>query len=176
MTNRDRQLVQQLVIITTPTIIHDNTSLPTYVPKGFVHQPPDGRQHEDSHGRSSLRRDPLKGPPFNPSFGSFGWPTCDPCTFIPSWYQPLIIQLVPKPATKLPYRKLQYPTYVKDTDPDAHMKVFKRAIKANGETVEVDIINLFGFTLKDGVSEWGENIVQNHPNYIFKELEQAFHK
>jgi hypothetical protein len=49
----------------------------------------------------------------------------------------------------LPYKKLQYPTYVKDTDLDAHIKVFKKAIKANGEIMEVDIINLFGFTLKD---------------------------
>jgi hypothetical protein len=40
--------------------------------------------------------------------------------------------------------KLQYPTYIKDINPDAHIRVFKKAIKANGETVEVDIINLFG--------------------------------
>jgi hypothetical protein len=29
--------------------------------------------------------------------------------------------------------------------------VFKKAVKANGETVEVDIINLFGFTLRDSI-------------------------
>jgi hypothetical protein len=64
--------------------------------------------------------------------------------FISPWYQPHVVQLVSKPTTKLPYRKLQYPTYVKDINLDAHIKVFKKAIKANGETVEVDIINLFG--------------------------------
>jgi hypothetical protein len=33
-------------------------------------------------------------------------------------------------------------------------------IKVNGETLEVDIINLFGFALKDGgIFEWGENNV-----------------
>jgi hypothetical protein len=37
--------------------------------------------------------------------------------------------------------------------------VFKKAIKANGETVEASIINLFDFTSKDNVFEWGENYV-----------------
>jgi len=68
--------------------------------------------------------------------------------FIPPWYQPPIVQPMSKPTTKLPYRKLQYPTYVKDTDPNAHIKVFKKAINANGEIVEVNIINLFGFSQK----------------------------
>jgi hypothetical protein len=72
--------------------------------------------------------------------------------FIPPWTQPFVVQLVPKPTIKLPYMKLQYPTYVKDTDPNAHIIMFEKAIKANGEIVEVDIINLFGFTLKDSIS------------------------
>ncbi len=38
------------------------------------------------------------------------------------------------------------------------------------------IINLFGFTLMDNISEWGENYVQDHPNYTFEELEQTFYK
>jgi hypothetical protein len=73
----------------------------------------------------------------------------------------------------LPYKKLQYPTYVKDIDSNAHIKVFKKAIKANGEIVEVDIINLFGFTFGDNIFEWGENYVQDHPNCTFEELEQT---
>jgi hypothetical protein len=60
---------------------------------------------------------------------------------------------------------------VKDTDPDAHIKVFKKTIQTNGETMEVDIINLFSFTLQDIISEWGENFVQDCPNYTFDELE-----
>ncbi len=36
---------------------------------------------------------------------------------------------------------------MKDIDFDAHIKILKKAIKADLETVEVDIINLFGFTL-----------------------------
>jgi pantothenate kinase len=38
---------------------------------------------------------------------------------------------------------------------DAHIKVFKKVIKVNGETMEVDIINMFGFTLKDNIFERG---------------------
>jgi hypothetical protein len=86
------------------------------------------------------------------------------------------VQPISEPTTKLPYKKLQYPTYVKDVYPNAHIKVFKKAIKANGETMKVDIINLFGFTLKDNIFEWGENFIQDHPNCTFEELEQAFCK
>jgi hypothetical protein len=60
---------------------------------------------------------------------------------------------------------------MKDINPDAHIKVFKKTIKANGETVEVNIINLFGFTLRCNISKWGEKFVQDHPNCTFDELE-----
>jgi hypothetical protein len=36
---------------------------------------------------------------------------------------------------------------VKDIDPNAHIIIFKKVIGANGEIMEADIINLFGFTL-----------------------------
>ncbi len=81
--------------------------------------------------------------------------------FIPPWYQQLVVQPIVKSVIKLPYKKLQYPTYVKDIDPNAHIRVFKKATKANDEIVESDIINLFGFTFGDIVFEWGENYVQN---------------
>ncbi len=35
---------------------------------------------------------------------------------------------------------------MKDTNHDVHIRVFKKAIKANGKHVETNIINLFGFT------------------------------
>jgi hypothetical protein len=94
--------------------------------------------------------------------------------FIPPWYQPPIVQPILEPTTKLPYMKLQYPTFVKGTNLDVHIKVFKKAIKINGETMEANIINLFGFTLKNNILEWGENYVQDHPNYTFEELKQTF--
>jgi hypothetical protein len=78
--------------------------------------------------------------------------------FIPPWYPPLATQFVLELAIKVPYMKLQCPTYVKNTDLRAHIKILKKATKPNGEIVEVDIINLFGFTLKDSTFEWGENL------------------
>jgi hypothetical protein len=61
------------------------------------------------------------------------------------WYKSVLVQSAP--TNELPYQKLQYPTYVKDVDSDAHIKIFKNVVRANGETMEVDIINMFGFTL-----------------------------
>ncbi len=40
------------------------------------------------------------------------------------------------------------PTYVKYINPDVHIKMFKKAIKANGETHETNIIKLFGSTFR----------------------------
>ncbi len=34
--------------------------------------------------------------------------------------------------------------------------MFKKVIKANNETNEVNIINLFDFTLGNNISKWGE--------------------
>jgi hypothetical protein len=66
--------------------------------------------------------------------------------FIPPWYQPHVVQPILEPITKLPYMKLQYPMYVKDTYPNACIRVFKKVIKVSGETVEADIINMFSYS------------------------------
>jgi hypothetical protein len=65
---------------------------------------------------------------------------------------------------------------MKDIDPNAHIRVFKKVIRANRETMEDDIINLINFILQDNISKWGKNITQDHPNCTFEELEQAFCK
>jgi hypothetical protein len=44
-----------------------------------------------------------------------------------SGHQP--IPILPEPTNKLPYQKLQYPTYVKDVDLDAHVGIFKKMIR-----------------------------------------------
>jgi hypothetical protein len=54
---------------------------------------------------------------------------------------------------KLPYKKLEYPIYIKNINPNAQIRIFKKAIKINDEIVEADISNLFGFTLKDNIFE-----------------------
>jgi hypothetical protein len=87
---------------------------------------------------------------------------------MPPWYQLVLVQF--EPTSKLSYHEFQYPTYVKDINLDAHIRFFKKVIKANAKTMEEYIINLFGFTLRDNILEWGENFVQNHLNYIINEL------
>jgi hypothetical protein len=74
------------VIAPIPTIVQVNTNLPTHVPKGYIHQPPNGRQPKDSPRGSSLRGNMLRRPPFNPHVGSFEWPTPNPHVFIQPWY------------------------------------------------------------------------------------------
>jgi len=89
----------------------------------------------------SPNRDPLRGLPPNPRVGFYGSQAFNPRIFMPPWYQPILVQF--EPTNNLPYQKLQYPIYVKNTNPNTHIRVFKKAIKANGETMEADIINLF---------------------------------
>jgi len=48
MISIDRQFVQQPIIASMPTTIHVTTSLPTHIPKGSYHKPPNGRQPGDS--------------------------------------------------------------------------------------------------------------------------------
>jgi hypothetical protein len=73
--------------------------------RSFAHQPPNGGQPKDLFGGSAPRGKLLKGPPFNPHFGSCGWPKPNPCIFIPPWYPMPTTQPIPKPITKL-YKKL----------------------------------------------------------------------
>ncbi len=58
----------------------------------------------------------------------------------------------PLPPNMFYCQPLNYLEYVKDSDPNVHVKVFKVAIIANGETNDAEIINLFNFTFKDIMS------------------------
>jgi len=51
----------------------------------------DGGQLGDSPRGSSPKGDSLRGPPFNPPVGFYGWPVFDPHMFIPPWYQSPIV-------------------------------------------------------------------------------------
>ncbi len=53
---------------------------------------------------------------------------------------------------------------MKDSGPDVHVKVFKVAIRINGETEDVYIVNLFSFTFKDIVFDWCNNYMGDYPN------------
>jgi hypothetical protein len=60
VTNMDKWHVQQPVTTPIPTTIYITTNLPTYVPRGYAHQPPNGGQPKDSLGGSSPKGDPPK--------------------------------------------------------------------------------------------------------------------
>jgi hypothetical protein len=47
--------------------------------------------------------------------------------------------------------------------------MLKKTIKVNGEIAKSNNINLFGFILRDNISKWGENYIQDHPNCTFEE-------
>ncbi len=55
-----------------PTIIHVTTSLPTYIPKCYDDQPPNGGQLGDSPKGSWPKGNPPWKSPFNPHVASFG--------------------------------------------------------------------------------------------------------
>jgi hypothetical protein len=57
-----------------------------------------------------------------------------------------------------------------------YVRVFKVAIRTNSETYDVQIVNLFSFTLKDIVSYWCNNYLEDDPDYIFTKLQLAFCK
>ncbi len=54
----------------------------------------------------------------------------------------------PLPVNK-PYRQpLNYHEYVNNSNPNVHVRVFKTAIKANGETEDVKIVDMLKFYLQ----------------------------
>ncbi len=71
---------------------------------------------------------------------------------------------------------LPYPVYTMGMDPNDHVWVFCKAIQANGERNDDDIINLFCFTLHDAISKWWENFMKAHQVCRFEELEVMFCK
>jgi hypothetical protein len=57
-------------------------------------------------------------------------------------------QAPPLPPSRPYCQPFNYPKYVKDFDPNDHVKVFKVSIKTNSEINDAKIINLFSFTFK----------------------------
>jgi hypothetical protein len=55
----------------------------------------------------------------------------------------------------MPYhRPLNYLEYVKDSDPNFHVIIFKATNRANGEIEDVQNVNLLSFTFKDVAFDW----------------------
>jgi hypothetical protein len=82
----------------------------------------------------------------------------------------------PLPPSKPYHWPLNYLKNVKNSNPNAHVKVFKATIKVNSETNDAKNVNLFRFTLKDIVSNWNNNYMGDYPNCTFVEFQLAFCK
>ncbi len=65
---------------------------------------------------------------------------------------------------------------MKNFNLDVHVRVFKVAIKANGETEDVKMVNMFSFTFKYTMSNWCNNYTGNYLECIFAELQLVFYK
>jgi hypothetical protein len=70
----------------------------------------------------------------------------------------------------------KYLDFKKHVDLNAHVRVFNSIVKANVETFEEYIINVFSYTLRDITSNWCHNYMSEFLNYIFLELKHAFCK
>jgi dynactin complex subunit len=92
--------------------------------------------------------------------------------------RPTLDGLVPTLPLVVPtnQKSVPYLIYSVRTSLDAHVKVFQKAIQVNGERNDLNIINLFCFTLRDAISKWGENFMQSHLGCTFAELEVVFYK
>jgi len=55
----------------------------------------------------------------------------------------------PLPPNRPYHWPFNYPKYVKDSNLDAHVKVFKVAMRANSEIDDAKFVYLFIFTFKD---------------------------
>jgi hypothetical protein len=96
---------------------------------------------------------------------------------MPTWII-LMIRSVTLTKAKRQHAKKQlpYPPYVKNTNHYVHVWVFRIIIKANGETENEDIVNMFIFTLCDTIVKWSYNFLIEHCNNIFAKLEHVFYK
>jgi hypothetical protein len=135
-------------ILGVTQLVTVDRKMPKELNKVFVKQP--------SYPRGGSSRPPKPPRPLRP-LGYFGLPMMNPSK-------------PPLPPNK-PYRRpLNYLEYVKNSNPNAHVEVFKTTIKANGETKDVKIVSMFSFTLKDTMSNWCNNYMGDYLECIFAEV------
>ncbi len=93
-------------------------------------------------------------------------------TFDETSLEPLVSSLVPHfcqvMTLSIPiFRKsLPYPIYIVSTNPKVHVRVFWKAIQANGEKHNLNIVNILCFTLWDNNLECGKNFMQLDPRCV----------
>ncbi len=73
-------------------------------------------------------------------------------------------------------KSLVYPIYIVGKDLDVCVPIFCKAIQANGDNNDVDIINLSCFTFHDAISKLEEFFFRTHLVRKFEKLKVAFCK
>ncbi len=71
---------------------------------------------------------------------------------------------------------LKYPNFFKNDNLDVHVKMFNFVIKANAETSEEYIINVFSYMLRNTTLDYCQNYMSKFFDYIFKKFTHAFCK
>jgi hypothetical protein len=122
----------------------------------------------------SLDQNPLRGPPRDPHVGLYGWLTPNPRIFMPTWYQPNIIQF--EPTSKLPYQKFNIWHTWRILIMMLTLEFSRRQSKPMVRLWKLISSTCLVSLLWNNISKWSQNFVQNHPNCTFEELEQAFGK
>jgi hypothetical protein len=76
----------------------------------------------------------------------------------------------PLPPNRPYHRPFNYHEYVKDFDPNVHVRMLKATIRANSVTNDAKIVNMFSFTLRGIMSGWCNNYMGDYLNCTFAEL------
>jgi hypothetical protein len=76
----------------------------------------------------------------------------------------------PLPSNRPYCWPFNYLEYVKDSNPNAHVRVFKVVIITNGQTNYAKIVNLFSFTLRDIMYDWCNNYMGDYLDCTFAKL------
>jgi len=71
---------------------------------------------------------------------------------------------------------LKYFNFKKDVGLNAHVTMFNSVIKANAETSQKYIINVFSFMLKNTTLDRCHDYILEFPNFIFSKFTHAFCK
>jgi hypothetical protein len=141
-------MLKSMITITKAPFV--TTPIHNIVGMRFRPQTPRGKELARMHEETRKVNKIFASQPSNPKGGDLDPPRS------PRYFGLPMVNLGMPPLTpNRPYHQsLNYLQYMKDFDPNAHVRIFKATIRANGETEDVEIINLFSFTLKDIVFDY----------------------
>jgi len=88
-----------------------------------------------------------------------------------------VVNTVARGSVAKPYRStLKYPYYKKNTNPNAHVRIFEAIVRANRKTSKEYIVNVFNYILKEMILNWCHNYMLEFLDCIIFKLIQTFCK